>query len=137
MDNPRGEKIQEETQAATQKKEQRRFVDELQEMKNNLQKTGKIDIELTRPILSGRENIKTLKLDFNKITSRDLIDAEQRCASDFGMMGMQASQSVAYKLIIAAKAGGVLFEDLISDATGLHFKDSYAVGNIVTSFLVG
>ena len=99
--------------------------------------TGTKVCPLERPILVRGENLKSLMLDFNKLTAMDMIEAESRWVMEFGgSINVSASHSTAYRLIIASKASGVLLEDLLDSKSGLHYRDVIGISNVVLNFLM-
>lgn len=98
---------------------------------------GEIKYPLERPLRSGVKEIKTLRLNFNQLTPMHIIEAETRWSMEFGGgANISPSHATSYRLIIASMAAGLPVEDLLNGQTGLTYRDTIGLSNVVLSFLM-
>ena len=77
------------------------------------------EITLNKAIMVKGKEVKVLKLDFDKITGRDLI-AQEKAAKALGETP-PINFTMAYQGLIAAKAAGIAYDDLL-DMPGTDFN---------------
>lgn len=94
---------------------------------------GFFEIELSKPLRSGAKTFKKLEFDLSKLTAQDMMDCEEQWARQFGRTVQSAPNTVAFRMIVAARALKIPVDDLIR---GLTMKESIAVSNCVVSFLM-
>ncbi|GIO09671.1 hypothetical protein J31TS6_56990 [Brevibacillus reuszeri] len=87
-------------------------------------------IKISSPIEKNGEMINELNLDLTKLTGRDMIDTEfeARALGDDTIQPLYGQRALA---IIAAKASGLLVDDILS----LPAPDYLVVTNSVNNFL--
>lgn len=77
------------------------------------------EITLSKPITVKGKEVKVLKLDFDKVTGRDLL-AQEKAAKALGVEP-PITFAMTYQGLIAAKAAGVAYDDLL-DMPGTDFN---------------
>ncbi|WP_409176662.1 phage tail assembly protein [Brevibacillus fortis] len=89
-----------------------------------------MEIKLIEPLMKDGNSIEELSLNLNKLTGRDMIDAEEeaRALGDNTFHPLNGQKGLA---VIAAKATGLLVDDILS----LAAPDFLIVTNTVNNFL--
>ncbi|MGG1392214.1 phage tail assembly protein [Brevibacillus brevis] len=92
----------------------------------------KLPLPLEKPLKVDDKEITSLTFDFDKLTGADIINAtdEARQISGFSPNDMQSS---AFRAVLAAKACGVLYHDLLR----LGARDFYRAVTAAHAFLLG
>ena len=71
-----------------------------------------MEIEISKPIMVNGEKVKKFELDFDKITGRDLVQTEIEARAK-GDNTPAIFLSMQFHMMIAAKAIGVKYDDLL------------------------
>ena len=87
-------------------------------------------IHLSKPLKIKGEDVKDIVLDFDKITGRTMMELESRCRA-LGDGTPDLTFSMRYQTMMAAKAAGMNYDDLL-DLSG---KDMTSVFAAVKAFL--
>lgn len=87
-------------------------------------------INLSKPMKVKGEEVRELSLDFDKITGRVMMDLESKCRA-MNDSTPDLTFSMKYQAMLAAKAAGVKYDDIL-DLSG---KDMTLVISAVKSFL--
>ena len=91
-----------------------------------------MEIEISKPITVNGQEVTKLELDFDKITGRDLVQSEVEARAK-GDSSPAIFLSMKFQMIVAAKAMGVKYEDLL----GLPASDCKKIIASTALFLVG
>lgn len=91
-----------------------------------------MEIEISKPIMVNGEKVKEFELDFDKITGRDLVQAEIEARAK-GDHTPAIFLSMQYQMIVAAKAIGVKYDDLLE----LPAADCKKIIDSTAFFLIG
>lgn len=87
-------------------------------------------IHLSKPLKIKGEDVHDLTLDFDKITGRVMMELESRCRA-LGDGTPDLTFSMKYQAMMAAKASGLKYDDLLD----LGGKDATQVFSAVKAFL--
>ncbi len=87
-------------------------------------------IHLSKPLNIKGENVQDITLDFDKITGRVMMELESRCRA-LGDGTPDLTFSMKYQALMAAKAAGIKYDDILD----LGGKDATLVFSAVKSFL--
>lgn len=91
-----------------------------------------MEIEISKPITVNGEKVKKFELDFDKITGRDLVQAETEARAK-GDHTPAIFLSMQFQMIVAAKAIGIKYDDLLE----LPAADCKKIIEPAALFLVG
>lgn len=89
-------------------------------------------IILRKPLVVDDKEIKELQLDLDKLTGNDVLQAEAE-ARALGDLTIDTQFSKKFQTIIAAKASGIAYDDIVA----LGASDFLHVINTVSNFLSG
>lgn len=91
-----------------------------------------MEIKLRKPLNVGGEEKTSLSFDFERLTGADIIDASNE-ARMLGGPTLNTMHSTVFQAVIASKACGVLYHDLIN----LDARDFFSVVTAASGFLFG
>lgn len=69
-------------------------------------------LKLKKPLDTGKEVINEINFDFGKLRGRDLLECESS-ARAMGDSTASISFSMKYQILVAAKASGLKYDDLL------------------------
>lgn len=71
-----------------------------------------MELEISKPITVNGQEVTKLELDFDKITGRDLVQSEVEARAK-GDSSPAIFLSMKFQMIVAAKAMGMKYKDLL------------------------